>query len=115
MLLGDRIEPEDLFRLIGTSNCPAILDVRRERAFDESTVVLPKARRFVWTDAAQIGPCIVYCVHGHHVSQLFAADARSRGHGAAWLVGGIEGWKEAGLPVVAKEPDWAARRGGGEG
>jgi Fe-Mn family superoxide dismutase len=48
-------------------------------------------------------PVIVYCVHGHEVSQTTAARLRAAGIDAHYLVGGIEGWRAEGRPVVAKK------------
>jgi rhodanese-related sulfurtransferase len=119
MLLGDVITPEHLLPLIGTDAAPLIVDVRREPTFATSGHVLPAARRAPHDDLARLmpetagQPLVVYCVHGHNVSQQAAASLRAAGIHAAWLQGGIEGWKAAGGPVVARAPDEAGRFGGG--
>ena len=63
---------------------------------------------------------VVYCMHGHNVSQLAAAALRARGITARTLRGGLEAWQAAGLPVrqqsgLAMVPAaggslWATRR-----
>jgi hypothetical protein len=46
---------------------------------------------------------VVYCVHGHQVSQSAAALLRSLGVRARYLEGGIEAYRESGGPVVSKK------------
>lgn len=96
---------------------PLVIDVRRTPAFraateiivgalrrDPATVVewagtLPRARRVV-----------VYCVHGHEVSQNAAQALREAGLHARFLEGGIEeGWKGNGGAVARKPRDVATR------
>jgi hypothetical protein len=57
----------------------------------------------VW--AATIPPgreVVVYCVHGHQVSQAATAVLRERGISARVLAGGFEAWHQAGAPVILK-------------
>jgi len=42
---------------------------------------------------------VVYCIHGHEVSQNAAKVLNELGFNAQYLDGGIAQWKEAGLPV----------------
>lgn len=86
-----------------------VLDVRRTGAFEQATTQLPGA---TWRDPAQVTqwaasvprdrPVTVYCVHGHEVSRNTALQLRATGVNARYLRGGIEGWREAGMPVVPK-------------
>lgn len=116
---GTFIEPQDLARRLFSCNPPLLFDVRREKAFQTSAHVLPAARRAIHTDwlaeaALPAGrPVVVYCVHGHNVSQLAMATLRAHGVEAYALQGGIEGWRDAGLPLVARAPDAAMRFGSG--
>lgn len=118
-MLGDFISVDRLACLIGSDHAPVIIDVRRAPVFDDAPVVLPAARRHMHTtlNAAEIGPApngiVVYCAHGHNVSQLGAALLRAEGADAAPLSGGIEAWIAAGYPVAAREPDAAGRFGAG--
>ncbi|HZM35273.1 MAG TPA: chromate resistance protein ChrB domain-containing protein [Burkholderiales bacterium] len=83
---------------------PLVIDVRRAERFRESPYVIEGALR---RDPARVeewkrtlpqaASVIVYCVHGHEVSQGVA-----KALGAAYLEGGIEHWKEKGGPVSAK-------------
>jgi Fe-Mn family superoxide dismutase len=88
------------------------LDVRRAAAFAASDCRIEGAP---WHDPDRVdewGPalassgvreCIVYCVHGHEVGRDTASRLRHFGIQAHYLAGGIEGWKEAGLPLLKKE------------
>jgi rhodanese-related sulfurtransferase len=114
-ILPDIISVDHLARLIGSDHAPLVLDVRREAAFHAASSVLPAARRALHTaiTAQTLGPAprgvIVYCVHGHNVSQLATASLRAEGVSAARLEGGIEAWIAAGQPVIARAPDAEAR------
>lgn len=103
------ISPRDLCHLIGTSSCPFIFDVRREEAYAEAANLIPTAKwrdhrlADVWATGLPSGcDVVVYCVHGHQVSQSAAALLRSRGIRVRYLEGGIEAYREAGGPLIAK-------------
>jgi thiosulfate sulfurtransferase len=49
-------------------------------------------------------PLVVYCAHGHEISQGLAAALCAMGHDARTLVGGMTAWQAAGLPVQAHAP-----------
>jgi len=99
----------ELCRLVGTSRCPLIFDVRREAAYLEAKDLIPTAK---WRDhrladdwAREIPPgceAVVYCVHGHQVSESAAAVLRAHGLPARHLDGGIEAYRESGAPLIAK-------------
>ena len=56
-----------------------------------------------WAEGVPAGrPVVVYCVHGHEVSQGVAAALRDSGINARYLEGGIAGWTELGLPLRDK-------------
>jgi len=95
-----------------------LIDVRRQDAFARDPVVIPGALRRLpealaeWVaDVEPWRPVVVYCVHGHDVSQNAAAALRDRGIGARHLDGGIEGWRALGLPVTPYAPPsrWVTR------
>ena len=100
---------EALLRRFGTQAMPPLFDVRRRAAYDSAIDLIPTAR---WRDhrtagewAREIGPgqeAVVYCVHGHQVSEAAAALLRAGGVTAYYLEGGIEGWRALGGPLVAK-------------
>ncbi|MEM1307017.1 MAG: rhodanese-like domain-containing protein [Pseudomonadota bacterium] len=95
------------------ADIPRMLDVRRPPAVTAEPVTLPTA---VWRDlrlvphwASELGPrahVIVFCVHGHNVSQGVTAQLRQRGRAAQCLAGGLHAWRAAGGPLVgAPQPD----------
>ena len=103
------ITADRLNRLIGTPECPVIVDVRRRPAFEESDRTIATAewrdheRAAEWAaDLPDAAAVVVYCVHGHEVSQGAAAALRSAGVDAVFLEGGIEGFIEAGGETAAK-------------
>ena len=49
-------------------------------------------------------PVVVYCAHGHEISQGLTATLRALGADARHLEGGIEAWRAAGQPVTAAAP-----------
>jgi len=55
---------------------------------------------------------VVYCVHGHEVSQGVTRALRTAGVDAAYLEGGIAGWTEKRLPtrrIVGSSDKWVTR------
>jgi rhodanese-related sulfurtransferase len=106
MSLHFSIAPEALWRSIGTSGAPLLVDVRKPEAIASSSGVLPGAILRDPHDAASWAfehkpeTIVVACVHGHQRSQMAAAQLRARGFYARILDGGYDGWNAAGLPLV---------------
>jgi rhodanese-related sulfurtransferase len=105
------ISPLDLSHRLAAFPPPALIDVRRQPAFDTDPQVIPGAVKRApesvadWADTLEPWrPVVTYCVHGHEVGQGAAAALRERGFAARFLDGGLEGWRAAGL---ATEP-WRA-------
>lgn len=101
-----RITAEELSRLIGTARCPAVIDVRRKTVFDAAPNRIAGAN---WHDhmtisaiARDAGEFVVYCVHGHNVSEIAAASLRAAGAKVRMLEGGIEAYAAAGGLLVKK-------------
>ncbi len=95
-----------LHKLLKTESKLAIYDIRKKPVFDQDPATLPTAQWQIHSDvkhwAANLPRThrmVVYCVHGHEVSQNAAKALRDIGFDACYLVGGIDGWKQAGLPV----------------
>jgi rhodanese-related sulfurtransferase len=86
---------------IAGSRPPIVIDVRRQPAFMESTDMIGGALRrnpeqvAAWAKSLPAASnIVVYCVHGHQVSQNAAAALRDAGFAASFLEGGLEeGWK----------------------
>ena len=106
------VSPTDLKAMLagaGPSARVTLLDVRRRPAFEADPHMIPGA---VWRDphrvdawAAELVPgtsVVVYCVHGHEVSNGVVDRLRALGFDAALLGGGIEAWKAAGSAVIAQ-------------
>jgi rhodanese-related sulfurtransferase len=98
------ISPAALRQTLASSQPPLVIDVRREERFRESPYVIRGALR---RDPARIedwkntlpaaASVVVYCVHGHEVSQNAA-----KALGGQYLEGGIEHWREAGGELSGK-------------
>jgi rhodanese-related sulfurtransferase len=97
-----------------------ILDVRRSAAFRNSGEMIKGALRRDpetverWAQSLPAaGKVLVYCVHGHEVSQNVAKALNARGLDAAILEGGIEAWKAKGGALdhkpVAAATRWVTR------
>ena len=73
---SNSISPETLISLLGTREAPLLFDVRRAEVYADAPDAIPSA---VWRDhqaSALWGrdlpkdrEIVVYCVHGHEVSQ----------------------------------------------
>ncbi len=106
---GSFISVTELFDRVGTADAPLLFDVRRRPVFDSDDRVIPGARwrdhreTAAWAAEAPGGAeVVVYCVHGHNVSQMATARLRAQGIDARWLAGGIEAWRAAGAPTVGR-------------
>lgn len=109
--MSNLISSSELDGLIGTSNCPFILDVRREPVFAAANTRIASA---YWHDVASVEAVahlidpdlgvIVYCAHGHNVSALAAARLRAIGFPVRILEGGIAAFAK-GCGLLAKKAD----------
>jgi rhodanese-related sulfurtransferase len=103
------ISPAALYRRLGTGSSPIVIDVRRPPAFDDDQTLVAGAIRRTPSDVAEWGrqlqpgqPVVVYCVHGHEVSQQAAQALRAAGVDAVYLQGGKTEWMAQGLPTRRK-------------
>lgn len=102
----NRIAPAQLARLIGLPQSPFILDVCTDEDFETHGTLLPAALRQPHDAVMALAPTlrgrsvVVVCHRGLKLSQGAAALLRSEGIAAEFLEGGIQGWRDAGLPVV---------------
>ncbi len=101
-----QITVTQLARLIGTSNCPVIIDVSIDEDFDLDPYLIPTAKRYPHTTitddvAALLGKkIIVVCQKGLKLSAGAAALLRSKGVDAESLEGGNYAWRDAGQPRI---------------
>jgi len=85
----------------------ALIDVRRaaKRRAEGDQIAggqwLDPAQWLDWKDRFEHAPApvVVYCAHGHEISQGLTAALRALGADARHLDGGIDAWRRAGLPV----------------
>lgn len=102
-------KPSELQAALDSTSIPQLLDVRRVPVFEESHKLIAGA---IWRDPEHVAewsneldsarPVVVYCVHGHQVSQGCARQLAELGFDAAFLEGGIEAWSAAAGPMASK-------------
>jgi len=92
-----------------------LLDVRRATVRQADAAEIPGAQwfdpqaLFDWKEQiARDRPVILYCAHGHEISQGIAATLQTMGLDARYLIDGFAGWRAAGQPTQ----DLAAHAGG---
>lgn len=97
------ITPQHLMALRAQAPAPLVIDVRREPVFLSAPDLIAGALRrdpaavTEWAGALPAAQhIVVYCVHGHEVSQNAAAALCACGLPAQFLEGGIEAWRTAG-------------------
>lgn len=111
------ISATELKTQLAGSHPPLVIDVRRTPAYRGATTMIEGAlRRDPATVASWSGTLplardvVVYCVHGHAVSQNTAQALRAAGYAARFLEGGIEeGWQGSDGPMFRKPQDAATR------
>lgn len=96
--LAHKLEQGSLIRL---------LDVRRAQALTGSGVQIASAQwqnPALWLDwkddIAHDLPIVVYCAHGHEISQGLSATLQAMGANACHLEGGISAWQAQGQAVA---------------
>ena len=105
-----------LRQTLESDNPPLVIDVRqRERYREAHDLVRGALRRdpLRVADWAKTLPAaadvVLYCVHGHEVSQETAAALQAAGINARFLEGGIEHWRESGGALAPKPAGSATR------
>lgn len=105
----NEISISTLARLIGTPDCPVLLDARLDVDFDDEPNLIPGAYRCSFLNVANLvndlrgKSVVVYCQRGLKISQGAAAVLRTHGVQAEVLEGGQFAWRDAGLPMVRVE------------
>ena len=102
-----KISPQELIASIGTERFPLVVDVRRESVFRSSgqriagSVWRDHLKTAEWLPELPAGKqIVVYCAHGHNVSELAVARLTAAGADAAILEGGSEAYEQAGGVLV---------------
>lgn len=96
------IAPAQLMRLIGTPECPLILDVRlpEDAALDPRLIPTAQAVGHGAVNAPKGAHVVVSCQRGKKLSEGAAALLRVQGVRAEILEGGHLAWVEAGYPLT---------------
>lgn len=104
--MSELISISKLKEALESQNAPLVFDVRKKPAFDSDPRTIQGAEWQAFDDvktwASEIptdAQIVVYCVHGHEVSQSAARSLRGLGFDATYLEGGIATWIEEGHSV----------------
>jgi rhodanese-related sulfurtransferase len=110
------ISVAQLSEALASKTPPLLIDVRRREAFLKASQTISGALR---RDPAAVGTwagelpraekVVVFCVHGHEVSQGAAKALNEAGRSASFLEGGIAAWEEVRGPMDQK-PEGATTR-----
>lgn len=110
------VSATDLSMHLNGAKAPVLLDVRKNSAYLTSPFTLPGALRRdpeliqTWANTLPAGHAVVvYCVHGHEVSQRTMTTLRQMGISACFLAGGLEIWQAQHLPLQAKPMNASTR------
>lgn len=115
--MASAISFSELQAALHSSQPPLLIDVRREPAFRAAADMAAGALRRnpeavdAWArELPRADTVVVYCVHGHEVSQGVAQALNARGIKAYYLEGGIEeGWKSMQGALDRKPADAGTR------
>jgi rhodanese-related sulfurtransferase len=106
----------ELRKRIDGNAAPLVIDVRRPEAFLKDTKTIAGALRRDPGQVASWGrelpstaPVVVFCVHGHEVSQGAAKALREQGREAGYVEGGLADWVEHGGETDSKPANAATR------
>lgn len=106
MAAFNEISPANLMRLIGTPQCPVIIDVSIDEDFENDPHLVPTAFRQPHPeisdllDRLQNLDVVCVCQKGLKLSHGAAAQLRANGIKAQVLEGGNYAWRDAALPRV---------------
>jgi rhodanese-related sulfurtransferase len=110
------ISVSSLRQSLASSRPPLVIDVRKaERFRDASDLIRGALRRDPlrieqWSKTLpEKAEVVLYCVHGHEVSQNAAKLLNEQGLSASYLEGGIEEWKSQSGATAAKPPGGSTR------
>lgn len=98
------ITPGSLYESRGTY---IVVDVRKVAARRNSGLQIPRSiyrhpfDAYNWAREFKGKSIVVYCAHGHEVSQAVAGFLRDEGVGVVYLEGGFGAWSELGFSTSA--------------
>ena len=96
----DKITPSQLLRLIGTPDCPEIVDISIDPDFADNPNLIPGAYRYAHTYIIGLitrlngKRAVIICQKGIKLSQGLTAHLRCEGIEAEYLQGGNYGWRD---------------------
>lgn len=96
----NEITPQQLLRLIGTPDCPAIVDVCLPEDFAKNPYLVPSSFQHDHSELEGLRDrldgrsAVIICQKGKKLSQGTAAWLRTEGIKAEYLSGGALGWKD---------------------
>ncbi|MCB2116168.1 MAG: chromate resistance protein [Rhodobacteraceae bacterium] len=95
-----------LARLVGTPDCPVLIDVRTDADFDAEPRLVPGSVRHRFDLVEELAPglagkrAVLLCQRGLKLSEGAAALLRSHGVSAETLDGGTLAWASAAQPMI---------------
>ncbi|MEO0544038.1 MAG: rhodanese-like domain-containing protein [Pseudomonadota bacterium] len=98
-----KITPSELLRLVHTVT---LVDVRKPKARDASgkqiagSIYRHPFKAANWTAELASHQLVIYCVHGHEVSQAVCGFLRDEGVNCHYVEGGMAALVEAGFDTV---------------
>jgi rhodanese-related sulfurtransferase len=107
----------ELKSALSGSEPPLVIDVRTPPTFRAASDMIAGSLRrdpatvLTWAkELPRVSSVVVYCVHGHEVSQNAAKALRDVGIAARFLEGGLdEGWKAGGGELASKPKEASTR------
>jgi len=106
----NEISPEKLMRLVGTPDCPVLVDVRVSEDIDADPSFVPTSFAHSHTQLPALvdklagRKSVIVCQKGKKLSFGVSAWLQSQGLETEVLAGGKLAWNAAKLPVVPREP-----------
>lgn len=100
------ITSSQLARLIGTPDCPILIDICIDADFADDPRLIPTSYRHPFGEIEALVPevqgrsCVIICQKGKKLSQGAAALLRTHGIQAEVLGGGVQGWRDAGGALI---------------
>jgi rhodanese-related sulfurtransferase len=114
--MSSAISVSELAKFLGTPRAPLLIDVRRDEAFKTAEHLLAGA---IWRSPHRVQQWrkglprnrqfVVYCAHGHEVSQGVADALNATGTNASYLTGGFGAWNAQDLPLRRKRAEEGER------
>ena len=100
MAAPNEIIPQQLLRLIGTPDCPVVVDISIDPDFDDDPNIIPGAYRHPHTDISGLVArlrgkrAVITCQQGIKISQGLTAHLRCEGLDVEYLKVGNYGWRD---------------------